>query len=241
MPAERNTDGSLPRPRVGLGALIERDRKVLLGLRKGSHGAGEWCLPGGHHEQGFTIFQSIVNEVDEETGLAVIPVAIVSVADEMRYLESDGKQYTDLSILCDSPEGDPVVKEPHKCERWDWFSYDNLPSPLMESTEITIRNYQEGVLYKERHGSVETLAAMRMFTYETESVTYESGCVEIVTIVARTREDADRAMLADPECIAHGLDDLQRIYKVEEKSLRPGTVLFRGKVLERLDAHRYTK
>ncbi|WP_134596929.1 NUDIX domain-containing protein, partial [Pseudomonas aeruginosa] len=42
----------MPAPQVGVGVLILRDGKVLLGRRKGSHGAGCWSAPGGHLELG---------------------------------------------------------------------------------------------------------------------------------------------------------------------------------------------
>ncbi len=42
------------RPKVGLGVLIFKDGKVLLGKRKGAHGEGTWCPPGGHLEFGET-------------------------------------------------------------------------------------------------------------------------------------------------------------------------------------------
>ena len=43
-------------PRVGIGVLIENENgEVLLGLRRGSHGEGEWSFPGGHLDFGETI------------------------------------------------------------------------------------------------------------------------------------------------------------------------------------------
>jgi hypothetical protein len=35
-------------PRVGVGIMIFKDGKVLMGKRKGKHGAGEYAWPGGH-------------------------------------------------------------------------------------------------------------------------------------------------------------------------------------------------
>ena len=37
-------------PRVGVGVLIVRGGKVLIGRRRGSHGAGQYALPGGKLE-----------------------------------------------------------------------------------------------------------------------------------------------------------------------------------------------
>lgn len=37
----------MSQPRIGVGVLIFRDGKLLLGKRKGSHGAGHWSAPGG--------------------------------------------------------------------------------------------------------------------------------------------------------------------------------------------------
>ncbi len=39
-------------PRVGVGVIIIRNGRILLGKRIGSHGAGTWALPGGHLEYG---------------------------------------------------------------------------------------------------------------------------------------------------------------------------------------------
>ena len=60
-------------PRVGCGAMIQNEKgEVLLGLRQGSHGAGEWCFPGGHLEFGETIFQAAKREVREDGRCSLI-------------------------------------------------------------------------------------------------------------------------------------------------------------------------
>ena len=61
----------MPAPQVGVGVLILRDGKVLLGRRKGSHGAGCWSAPGGHLEFGETLEDCAAREVLEETGLKI--------------------------------------------------------------------------------------------------------------------------------------------------------------------------
>ena len=56
-------------PRVGVGVLVVRDGHLLLGQRRGSHGAGTWALPGGHLERGEDAVACGRRELLEETGL----------------------------------------------------------------------------------------------------------------------------------------------------------------------------
>ena len=60
------------KPKVGLGVCIVKDNKVLLGKRKGSHGAGTWSFPGGHLEFQETWEKCAKREVLEETGLKIL-------------------------------------------------------------------------------------------------------------------------------------------------------------------------
>ena len=47
---------SSERPKVGVGVIIIKDGKFLMGWRKKSHGSGTWCPPGGHLEYGTSVF-----------------------------------------------------------------------------------------------------------------------------------------------------------------------------------------
>lgn len=136
-------------PKVGIGVMIRNQRgQILLGLRKGSHGAGEWSFPGGHLEFGERIIDTAKREVKEETDLDVDEFGLISVADERRYIDSDGKHYLNVCVEAKYREGEPLVMEPDKCERWEWFDIDNLPETIFEGTQEAIKNIKAGKIYQ---------------------------------------------------------------------------------------------
>lgn len=146
---EMNADGAEARPRIGIGVMVQNDDgQVLLGLRKSSHGAGEWSFPGGHLEFGETMQEAAKREVMEETGLLVDDISLISVADEMRYIKTDGKHYVNVGFLAKYQGGTPMVMEPEKSGEWCWFDLKNLPENLFEGTMLTIKNFKAGTIYQ---------------------------------------------------------------------------------------------
>ena len=136
------------RPRVGVGVLIQNYKgEVLLGERMGSHGAGEWSFPGGHLDFGETIFETAKRETKEEAGLDVSEFELISVADELRYIETDNKHYLNIGIKAKYNGGEVKIMEPDKCREWRWFGLDNLPEKMLEGTELVIRNFKAKKIY----------------------------------------------------------------------------------------------
>lgn len=117
-------------PRVGVGAIVMRNGRVLLGRRMGSHGAGAWALPGGHLEFGESVAACATREVREETGLEIDNVAPAPYTSDV--FASEGKHYVTLFVVARSDAGDPVTCEPEKCTGWQWFPWSALPSPLFQ-------------------------------------------------------------------------------------------------------------
>lgn len=54
-----------------VGAVVEKEGKILLQLRNHAPFYDHWCIPGGHIEFGEAVEDAIVREVKEETGLDV--------------------------------------------------------------------------------------------------------------------------------------------------------------------------
>jgi 8-oxo-dGTP diphosphatase len=115
------------RPLVGISVLVVKDGKILLGKRRGSHGEGEYAVPGGHLEHLESFYQCAVREVLEETGMEVGPLRFLRVHNATQYAP---KHYVDLAFVAVWQAGEPQVREPDKVESWAWYSPDDLPSPL---------------------------------------------------------------------------------------------------------------
>lgn len=115
-------------PQVGIGVIVLRDGKVLLGRRKGSHGEGSWALPGGHLEFGETIEACAAREVLEETGLTIRQIRRGPYSSD--HFHDEGKHYVTLFVIAEGAEGDPELREPAKCDGWEWFRWSDLPHPL---------------------------------------------------------------------------------------------------------------
>ncbi len=113
-------------PRVGVGVVVLRDGCVLLGLRRGAHGAGTWALPGGHLEFGESVEACAEREVLEETGLALRNLSRGPYSNDL----FEDRHYVTLFVVADCGTGDPCVLEPDKCSRWAWFRWFELPEPL---------------------------------------------------------------------------------------------------------------
>jgi 8-oxo-dGTP diphosphatase len=117
-----------PRTQVGVGVLIVRGDRVLLGRRLGSHGAGTWAPPGGHLEFGETVAACARREASEETGLTL--GAVREGPYTVDAFPAEGRHYVTLFVVAAGTEGEPRLLEPAKCAGWEWHPWHALPTPL---------------------------------------------------------------------------------------------------------------
>jgi 8-oxo-dGTP diphosphatase len=127
------------KPRVGVGVFVFQDGKVLLGKRKGAHGAGDWAPPGGHLEFGESIEDCAIRELAEETGLKALSVKTGLWSNDVI---NESKHYITFFAVVDQFEGEPQLLEPNKCEEWQWFSLDALPRPLFLPANAFFAQYK---------------------------------------------------------------------------------------------------
>lgn len=123
--------------RVGVGVLVKdvvsaKDEegeqpttRFFAGIRKGSHGAGSLALPGGHLEMMESWEDCAKREVKEEMDLDLVNLHFVHVTNDI--MVEEDKHY--VTIFISGEFGSPQVPrnmEPHKCEGWNSYSWDEL-------------------------------------------------------------------------------------------------------------------
>ncbi len=115
------------RPLIGVSVIVRRNGRVLVGKRRGAHGEGTWQFPGGHLEFGETIEACARREVLEETGLVIDRIRFGPYTNDI--FTDEKKHYVTLFVLVDSPDGEPELREPEKCDTWQWIGWSDLPEP----------------------------------------------------------------------------------------------------------------
>jgi len=116
------------KPNVGVGVIVIKDGKVLMGKRKNAHGEGSWCFPGGHLEFNEMVEECAQREVMEEAGIKIKNMKMGPVTNDI--FEKEGKHYVTLFVIAEYESGYVQIMEPEKCERWGWFEWNRLPEPL---------------------------------------------------------------------------------------------------------------
>jgi 8-oxo-dGTP diphosphatase len=137
-------------PRVGVGVTILREGRVLLGRRRGSHGAGEYSTPGGHLDHLESFEACARRETREECGLEIANLRFHFLANVATYAP---RHYVHVGLLADWAGGEARVLEPDRCEGWDWYPLDAAPEPLFEMTRLALVALREGRAYFDLHPS----------------------------------------------------------------------------------------
>lgn len=125
------------RPLVGVAVIVVKDGQVLLGKRIHSHGSGTWHFPGGHLEFNESIESCAQREVFEETGITIKNMRLGPYTNDI--FEKEQKHYITLFVISEYDSGTLEVKEPQKCERWEWFEWSRLPQPFFLSIQNLLK------------------------------------------------------------------------------------------------------
>ena len=141
---------------IGVGVMILKDNKVLLGKRHKDadkadselHGEGTWTMPGGKINFGEAFEEAAAREVMEETGLKINQdkLKFISIAND-RVIDA---HFVTIGFLCKEFEGEPKAMEPDEITEWHWFDLNNLPEKIFFPSAEIIKNYSENTVYNRR-------------------------------------------------------------------------------------------
>ena len=111
--------------KVGVSLLLHNDKYpncILLGERKGSHGAGTLAPPGGHMEFGEHYFTTAIRELKEETNLDIVEnnIKFLTITNDI----IDDRHYITIFLsVCIENVDNLKLCEPDKCVSWNWIDF----------------------------------------------------------------------------------------------------------------------
>ena len=119
-------------PRVGVGAVVLHEGRVLLVRRGGRPSWGKWSLPGGLVELGETTAEAVCREIAEECACTIRLVGICGVIDRIvRDAEGQVRYHYVLVDYLAYPESDAVSAGSDAAEaRW-------MPIDRVDELDVT--------------------------------------------------------------------------------------------------------
>ncbi len=115
-------------PRVGCGAAVVRDGKLLLVQRLTEPEAGCWGLPGGKVDPFESLGQAVRREIQEELGIVIEDASLLCVVE---LIDRPGDEHWVAPVYRVAQfGGEPANLEPQKHAGFGWFPLDALPDAL---------------------------------------------------------------------------------------------------------------
>ena len=139
---------------AGFGVIIEKDGKILMGLRHPDpdkadsvfRSAGEWSLPGGKLEWGESFEEGAIREVKEETDIDIKNPEVISVHN----CKNEHAHFMTIGLTANEWKGEAKVMEPDEITEWQWFDRGHLPEKIYFPSQEVIENYLQEMFYIKR-------------------------------------------------------------------------------------------
>ncbi len=136
-----------PFPKVGIGVMLLKENKILLGKRNDNpekasselKGEGTWTMPGGKIHFGEKWQDAAEREVKEETGIVINKerLSIIRVNNDI----IPNKHFVTICIQSKDFQGEAQVLEPEEITEWGWFELSNLPSNIYVPSKKAIDEF----------------------------------------------------------------------------------------------------
>ncbi|AOT69242.1 nucleotide triphosphate diphosphatase NUDT15 [Geosporobacter ferrireducens] len=108
-------------PAVGVAAIVIKDKKLLMGKRQGSY-AGQWCIPCGYVEWDEDVYDAVVREFFEETGLKINISYVYTV---LSNFHNPAQHTVGIWFMAEVASGTEEAGD--DLEEVEYFSYADMP------------------------------------------------------------------------------------------------------------------
>lgn len=140
------------KPGIGVGIMILKENKILLGLRNPNkekasselQGQGTWTMPGGKVEFMETLLEAAKRELKEETNLESNNLKLLCISDDM----TETAHYVTVGFIAKDFSGELKTMEPETIIKWEWFDLDNIPENMYKPSLKCIEKYKSGIIYQ---------------------------------------------------------------------------------------------
>lgn len=140
------------KPGLGVGVMIIKEGKILLGLRNPNkekasselQGQGTWTMPGGKVEFMEKLVDAAKRELEEETSLKATKLDLLCISDDM----TNTAHYVTVGFIVREYTGEANAMEPETILEWKWFDLNDLPTNLYNPSKKCIEKYKEGIIYE---------------------------------------------------------------------------------------------
>ena len=140
------------KPGLGVGVMVLKEGKILLGLRNPNkekasselQGQGTWTMPGGKVEFMEKLVEAAKRELEEETSLKATKLDLLCISDDM----TDTAHYVTVGFIAREYTGEAKAMELETILEWKWFDLNDLPTNLYNPSKKCIEKYKEGIIYE---------------------------------------------------------------------------------------------
>lgn len=127
--------------------LIKNNRILLLRRYNTGFMDGYYSFPAGHVESDETLTQAMVREAKEEIGVDINKEDLRLI--HVMHRKEPNEERINFFFTTEKYEGEPKIKEPHKCDSLSWFNLDNLPNNIIPYIKQVIKDILQKKIYSE--------------------------------------------------------------------------------------------